>query len=105
MVRSWALVQGQVLSDGQGLDQVQFLVNDGNALGKCGGGVAKPDLMAVDLDPSRVRPEDAPKDLDQRTFSRAVLAAKGVDLATAEFEINASSRPGRRRIASRFRWP
>jgi len=81
----WLVPQRQVLGDGERLDQVQLLVDDADPCRQRGGGVAEPDRLAADLDPARVRTENAAQDLDERALAGAILAAE-CRISASQFE-------------------
>ena len=76
-----------VVGDRQVGDERQFLENadDSRPIGR-GGGIER-DLRAVKHDPSRVGPDDAGQDLDQRGLACAVFAEDRVDPACRDGEI------------------
>jgi hypothetical protein len=96
----WLVPQRQVLGDGERLDQVQLLVDDADPCRQRGGGVAEPDRLAADLDPARVRTENAAQDLDERALAGAILAAECMNLDPSVRE-PPGPEPGLRRIALR----
>ena len=69
-------------------DDGQFLVDRGDACALLGAGAVLVDRVAENLDAALVGGVGAGERLDQRRFSRAVLAHEAVDLALVEHEVD-----------------
>ena len=82
------VAERQVLGDGERLDQVQLLMNDADSCGERGGGIMEPDRLAADLDRAQVRTEHASQHLDQCALAGTILTAEGMNLATAQLEVD-----------------
>ncbi len=81
--------EADILGDRQVVRQTQLLLHHGDA-GRTGGGRAEaPDRLAVDGNRAAVRLESAGQQVDQRGFSRAVLAEQGMNPARQKGDIDA----------------
>ena len=81
-----------VLRDRALRQQAQLLMDDADPGAARGDRVRKCDLPPVEPDGSAVGPIDAAEDLDQRRFSRAVLAAQRMNLAARAAEADVVER-------------
>ena len=88
-------VEKQVLRHRQVRQQVDLLVDGGNAGLHCGLGRARRDLFAAQADDTGIAREHAGDDLDQRRFAGAVLAEQRMDLAGAKREVDLLQRAHR----------
>ena len=82
-----------VLRDRAVRQQAQFLVDDADPGAARGERVRERDLPSVEPDGSAVGLIDAAEDLDERRFSRAVLAAQRMDLAASASKTDLVERP------------
>ena len=79
-----------VFGDRQRRHDVQFLMDEAQAVGEGGARAVDDDAPSVDGDLRPVRAGDARQDVDQRRLARAVLADKSMDFAGRKLERNAA---------------
>ena len=81
-----------VLGDGEGRDELEILVDHADPQALCVGGGVQMGLVPFYAYRTGVPHDRAGEDLDERRFSRAILADEAVDLAGLEREIDAAER-------------
>ncbi len=82
------MTEEDVLGDGEGRDQTEFLEDHADAEGAGIVGRANLDRIAVDRDLPLVRRVDPLQDLHQGRLAGAVAADEGVHLALAQVEVD-----------------
>ena len=83
------VAQEQVVGDGQVVDQVELLVDGGDAAGQGRGRIAGRQGSTVDGDLAGGRGDQAGDALDERRLAGAVLADQAVDLPGGDREVDA----------------
>ncbi len=83
------VAEDDVLGHGAERDEVQLLVDRGDAAGLRLAGACERDSAAVEGDRPLVARVDAGEDLDERRLSGAVLADEAVHLAAADDQLGA----------------